>query len=152
MSIDFSKAAGVHDDALRLRAERTKVLASNIANVSTPGYQARDIDFAASLTSALGAGPVLGALGSAARERVSAWSVLLWTGVFAVVITLLAFQLWQRGAEPGGGTRLVRRAGRALVLATFGVFLAAAVSTYISALVAQLQAIADWITQLGTVF
>lgn len=56
MSIDFSKAAGVHDDALRLRAERTKVLASNIANVSTPGYQARDIDFAASLRSALGDG------------------------------------------------------------------------------------------------
>lgn len=56
MSIDFSKAAGVHDDALRLRAERTKVLASNIANVSTPGYQARDIDFAASLQSALGSG------------------------------------------------------------------------------------------------
>lgn len=56
MSIDFSKAAGVHDDALRLRAERTKVLASNIANVSTPGYQARDIDFAASLRSALGSG------------------------------------------------------------------------------------------------
>lgn len=56
MSIDFSKAAGVHDDALRLRAERTKVLASNIANVSTPGYQARDLDFAASLTSALGGG------------------------------------------------------------------------------------------------
>ncbi|WP_343629963.1 flagellar basal body rod protein FlgB [Roseateles sp.] len=54
MSIDFSKAAGVHDDALRLRAERTKVLASNIANVSTPGYQARDVDFAASLRSALG--------------------------------------------------------------------------------------------------
>jgi flagellar basal-body rod protein FlgB len=56
MSIDFSKAAGVHDDALRLRAERTKVLASNIANVSTPGYQARDIDFAASLRAALGGG------------------------------------------------------------------------------------------------
>ncbi|MDH0867917.1 flagellar basal body rod protein FlgB [Mitsuaria sp. GD03876] len=56
MSIDFSKAAGVHDDALRLRAERTKVLSSNIANVSTPGYQARDIDFAASLRAALGGG------------------------------------------------------------------------------------------------
>ncbi|OWQ93134.1 flagellar basal body rod protein FlgB [Roseateles aquatilis] len=54
MSIDFSKAAGVHDDALRLRAERTKVLASNVANVSTPGYQARDIDFAASLRAAVG--------------------------------------------------------------------------------------------------
>lgn len=54
MSIDFSKAAGIHDDALRLRAERTKVLASNIANVSTPGYQARDLDFAAALQSAAG--------------------------------------------------------------------------------------------------
>jgi flagellar basal-body rod protein FlgB len=54
MSIDFSKAAGVHDDALRLRAERTKILASNIANVSTPGYQARDIDFAATLQASLG--------------------------------------------------------------------------------------------------
>lgn len=42
------------------------------------------------LTSALGAGAVIGALGSAARERVNAWSVLLWTGVFAVVIALLA--------------------------------------------------------------
>ena len=42
------------------------------------------------LTSALGAGAVIGALGSAARERVSTWSVLLWTGAFAVVISLLA--------------------------------------------------------------
>lgn len=49
MSIDFGKAMGQHADALRLRAERTKVLASNIANESTPGYQARDIDFAATL-------------------------------------------------------------------------------------------------------
>lgn len=52
MSIDFSKAAGVHAQALQLRAERTKVLASNIANVNTPGYQARDIDFTASLRAA----------------------------------------------------------------------------------------------------
>lgn len=34
---------------MKLRAERAKVLASNIANANTPGYQARDIDFAASL-------------------------------------------------------------------------------------------------------
>ncbi|MDB5999084.1 MAG: flagellar basal-body rod protein FlgB [Rhizobacter sp.] len=49
MGIDFTKALGTHPDALKLRAERTKVLASNIANESTPGYQARDFDFAASL-------------------------------------------------------------------------------------------------------
>lgn len=49
MGIDFNKALGMHPDALRLRAERTKILASNIANESTPEYQARDIDFAATL-------------------------------------------------------------------------------------------------------
>jgi len=49
MSIDFSQALGLHADALKVRAERAKVLASNIANESTPGYQARDLDFAARL-------------------------------------------------------------------------------------------------------
>ena len=34
---------------LELRAERTKVLAANIANESTPGYTARDYDFGAML-------------------------------------------------------------------------------------------------------
>ena len=52
MAINFDKALGIHADALRLRAERTKVLASNLANETTPGYQARDIDFAASLARA----------------------------------------------------------------------------------------------------
>ncbi len=50
MSIDFTKAVGIHPDALKLRAERTKILASNIANESTPGFQARDIDFASALS------------------------------------------------------------------------------------------------------
>lgn len=54
MGINFDKALGLHPDALRLRAERTKILASNIANDSTPGYQARDIDFAATLRQVAG--------------------------------------------------------------------------------------------------
>ena len=49
MTINFQKALGVHADALELRAERTRVLASNIANESTPGFTARDIDFASVL-------------------------------------------------------------------------------------------------------
>lgn len=53
MTINFDRALGIHPDALRLRAERTKILASNLANESTPGYQARDIDFKASLRQAL---------------------------------------------------------------------------------------------------
>jgi len=38
-----------HQDALNLRAFRQQLLASNIANADTPGYKARDIDFAAAL-------------------------------------------------------------------------------------------------------
>jgi flagellar basal-body rod protein FlgB len=47
MTINFKDALGVHADALHVRAERTKVLAANIANESTPGYTARDLDFGA---------------------------------------------------------------------------------------------------------
>lgn len=38
--------------ALVLRAERQRLIASNIANADTPGYQARDLDFAAALRQA----------------------------------------------------------------------------------------------------
>lgn len=38
--------------ALGLRARRQQVLASNIANATTPHYKARDLDFAAALQSA----------------------------------------------------------------------------------------------------
>jgi len=40
--------------ALLLRAERTRVLASNMANADTPNYKARDIDFRAALQNATG--------------------------------------------------------------------------------------------------
>ncbi|AXF76137.1 flagellar basal body rod protein FlgB [Erwinia tracheiphila] len=36
-------------EALNLRAQRQEILASNIANADTPGYQARDIDFVSQL-------------------------------------------------------------------------------------------------------
>ena len=41
--------------ALTLRAERQRVIASNIANADTPGYQAREMDFAQALKQASGA-------------------------------------------------------------------------------------------------
>lgn len=52
MSINFSNALGMHEQALILRTQRTALLANNIANASTPGYKARDIDFQALLTQA----------------------------------------------------------------------------------------------------
>lgn len=49
MAINFKDAVGLHADALQLRAQRTRILASNIANENTPGYAAQDIDFQESL-------------------------------------------------------------------------------------------------------
>lgn len=40
---------GIHGTALELRSQRMGMIASNIANAGTPGYQARDLDFAAAL-------------------------------------------------------------------------------------------------------
>lgn len=40
---------GIHAAALELRSQRMGLIASNIANAGTPGYKARDIDFAAAL-------------------------------------------------------------------------------------------------------
>jgi flagellar basal-body rod protein FlgB len=41
-------------DALVLRSERQRLIASNIANADTPGYQAKDFDFATALRNATG--------------------------------------------------------------------------------------------------
>ncbi|GAL14336.1 flagellar basal-body rod protein FlgB [Vibrio astriarenae] len=49
MTISFDSALGVHPHALNLRAERSKVIAGNLANVDTPGFKARDYDFQAAL-------------------------------------------------------------------------------------------------------
>jgi flagellar basal-body rod protein FlgB len=47
---------GVHGAALAVRSQRMGVLASNIANASTPGYKAKDIDFHKALQSIEGQG------------------------------------------------------------------------------------------------
>ena len=44
-----------HANSIRLRAQRTKVLASNIANADTPNYKARDMAFAEVLRDVSGA-------------------------------------------------------------------------------------------------
>ena len=56
--------------ALVLRAERQRLIASNIANADTPGYQAREMDFAAALRQATGtdAGPMPATAGLATTQ------------------------------------------------------------------------------------
>ena len=49
MSITFDKALGVHPQAVALRLSRAELLSANLANVDTPDFQAKDIDFAAEM-------------------------------------------------------------------------------------------------------
>ena len=48
-ALGFNNSLGIHDNALLVRAERSQVLANNLANADTPHFKARDIDFKAIL-------------------------------------------------------------------------------------------------------
>ncbi|OYW24087.1 MAG: flagellar basal-body rod protein FlgB [Sphingomonas sp. 32-62-10] len=62
---------GVHAAALELRSRRMGMIASNIANASTPGFKAKDIDFQAALAqSGSNRNMTDMAIGSATRFRV----------------------------------------------------------------------------------
>lgn len=50
--LDLDAHIGVHADALRLRSQRTELLANNLANADTPNFKARDLDFRAALAAA----------------------------------------------------------------------------------------------------
>jgi flagellar basal-body rod protein FlgB len=54
MAINLDSYLGVHAQALTLEAQRTELLAANLANADTPNYKARDIDFKAALAAAGG--------------------------------------------------------------------------------------------------
>ena len=55
MALNLDTYLGVHAEALKVQSKRMEVLANNLANVDTPNYKARDIDFRAALAQAGGA-------------------------------------------------------------------------------------------------
>ncbi len=61
---------GIHGGALELRSQRMGLIASNIANAATPGYKARDIDFAAALKAQIAGASTDQAITDATRFRV----------------------------------------------------------------------------------
>lgn len=56
MSISFDKALGIHEKALHFRSERAAVLANNLANIDTPNFKAKDLDFKQALNQQMKAG------------------------------------------------------------------------------------------------
>lgn len=65
----FTQRLDAQGRALELLARRQQVLSSNIANADTPGYKARDIDFASVLASAQAS--LAGAGGAPATQAVT---------------------------------------------------------------------------------
>jgi len=54
MRTSLDNYLGIHPQALQLEAKRNELLAANLANVDTPNYKARDIDFKTALSAASG--------------------------------------------------------------------------------------------------
>lgn len=52
MTANIDNYLGLHATALKLRSQRAKLLANNLANADTPNYKARDIDFRSTLQQA----------------------------------------------------------------------------------------------------
>ena len=52
MPLTLNAYLGIQPDALKVFSQRAEVLAANLANADTPGYQARDIDFRSALAAA----------------------------------------------------------------------------------------------------
>jgi flagellar basal-body rod protein FlgB len=75
-----------HGDALKLRAERQRVLAANIANADTPNYKAMDFDFKTALQNAASgltsnAGKAGSAIRTDARHIAASGSTLSLPGI-----------------------------------------------------------------------
>ena len=66
----LTNALDFQAQALSLRAERQRVISSNIANVDTPGYVARDMDFTRALREATGSLAVAGQMTATQRGHI----------------------------------------------------------------------------------
>lgn len=54
MATNLDTYLGIHPAALKLRSQRTELLANNLANADTPNFKARDVDFRSALAAAGG--------------------------------------------------------------------------------------------------
>jgi flagellar basal-body rod protein FlgB len=56
MPLSLDAYLGIHQDALKVYARRTSVLANNLANADTPNFKAQDVDFKSLLNGGSGTG------------------------------------------------------------------------------------------------
>jgi len=89
----MTDAIDFHGNALQLRAQRQEVLSSNIANADTPGFKARDFNFASALRNATGASGAMTPAGASGQSPALAANPLA---------TSLSPQPASGPASPGG--------------------------------------------------
>jgi flagellar basal-body rod protein FlgB len=70
----LTKTLDYQGQALSLRSERQRLIASNIANADTPGYVARDMDFSQALREATGAARATGAMAATSAGHMTGTS------------------------------------------------------------------------------
>ncbi|MGE5116391.1 MAG: flagellar basal body rod protein FlgB [Betaproteobacteria bacterium] len=70
MPIRLTDTLDFQAQALGLRAERQRLIASNIANADTPGYVARDMDFAQALRAATGSATAAATLATSSAGHI----------------------------------------------------------------------------------
>ena len=80
-SLDFQ------GQALQLRSERQRLIASNIANADTPGYIARDMDFARTLQAATSTLPSASSLSTSHAGHIGAGAPGLSGGLAGSALT-----------------------------------------------------------------
>ena len=94
----FTQRLDAQGRALELLARRQQVLSSNIANADTPGYKARDIDFASALAAAQSSQAGAGTGGGAA---VATQARVTRPGHMAAVVSTEDPQLqWRQAEQP----------------------------------------------------
>jgi len=71
MAISFDSALGIHEQALDVRSRRAEVLSNNLANVDTPNFKARDVDFKTMLNQQVNATGPLSSMQGASMQGVS---------------------------------------------------------------------------------
>jgi flagellar basal-body rod protein FlgB len=71
MTYRLTDALDFQSQALNLRAERQRVIASNIANADTPGYAAREMNFSQALREATGQSAVAGQLNTTQNGHIA---------------------------------------------------------------------------------
>lgn len=70
MDSTISTPFGMHPDALSLWERRATVLANNLSNANTPGYEARDLDFQSALAQESGEGSTTLALATTQADDI----------------------------------------------------------------------------------